>query len=411
MWPPPEDELSAWEVIELEPAGQPTPKPSSHPPPEPTGSPAAEPRQESLAEPGEARAAVHADRGRDHDAAARDLASTRKRAIALDAAKPADAAGAAPGGVPLALAVAGLAGSLVLGFGIGRWVVPASGRAGGSVPLRVTFESIPAGAEVIVDGSTAGSTPARIEVPPASERIEVRWPGTQPEGTSGGKSPEPAAGSARAGDEAATGSVAITTDPPGVPVVMGGQRRGTTPLVVTSLLPGVHEVELAGPRGSVIERVTVRAGRESRLDATLTRPPAPTGGWVVARAGVPLRMSEGGRRLGTGEGRVVLPAGRHDVTFSADDLEFSITRSVVVNVGATTTVDIELPQGQANFNAQPWAEVEVNGRRLGETPLGNVLLPLGRHTAVFRHPQLGQRQVPFVVRARTPARVSVSMSQ
>jgi hypothetical protein len=63
-----------------------------------------------------------------------------------------------------------------------------------------------------------------------------------------------------------------------------------------------------------------------------------------------------------------------------------------------------MPLGRAT-STPPWAEVWVGDQRLGETPLGNVSLPVGRHEVVFRHPQLGERRQPLVVKANTPARV------
>ena len=32
-----------------------------------------------------------------------------------------------------------------------------------------------------------------------------------------------------------------------------------------------------------------------------------------------------------------------------------------------------------NFNAAPWAELEVDGRKLGPTPIGNVRIAAGHH--------------------------------
>ena len=49
-----------------------------------------------------------------------------------------------------------------------------------------------------------------------------------------------------------------------------------------------------------------------------------------------------------------------------------------------------------NLNALPWAEVWIDGRRIGETPLANIKIPLGDHEAVFRHPQLSERRQAFV---------------
>ena len=35
------------------------------------------------------------------------------------------------------------------------------------------------------------------------------------------------------------------------------------------------------------------------------------------------------------------------------------------------------PRGTVNINAQPWAEVWIDGKKMGETPLANVSIPLG----------------------------------
>jgi hypothetical protein len=61
------------------------------------------------------------------------------------------------------------------------------------------------------------------------------------------------------------------------------------------------------------------------------------------------------------------------------------------------------------LNAQPWAEVWVDGEKKGETPIGNFSVPIGTHEVVFRHPELGERVVSTTVTVTTPARVIVDM--
>jgi serine/threonine-protein kinase len=60
-------------------------------------------------------------------------------------------------------------------------------------------------------------------------------------------------------------------------------------------------------------------------------------------------------------------------------------------------------------NAQPWADVWIDGERIGETPIGNVSVPIGSHEIVFRHPQLGEQVVRATVTAGQAAKVSVDM--
>jgi serine/threonine-protein kinase len=70
---------------------------------------------------------------------------------------------------------------------------------------------------------------------------------------------------------------------------------------------------------------------------------------------------------------------------------------------------IDVPKGSVALNAAPWADVWVDGERLGETPIGNVSLPIGNHDVVFRHPELGEQRHTVTVTLNGPARLSVDM--
>jgi hypothetical protein len=59
-----------------------------------------------------------------------------------------------------------------------------------------------------------------------------------------------------------------------------------------------------------------------------------------------------------------------------------------------------------SINAVPWAQVSIDGNSVGETPLGNVALPVGEHQITFRHPQLGERVQKVIVKANAATRVS-----
>jgi len=68
-----------------------------------------------------------------------------------------------------------------------------------------------------------------------------------------------------------------------------------------------------------------------------------------------------------------------------------------------------MPNAPLSINAQPWAEVWVDGNRIGETPIGNHQVRIGSHEIVLRHPDLGERRQSVTVTLTTPARVSVDM--
>jgi serine/threonine-protein kinase len=77
--------------------------------------------------------------------------------------------------------------------------------------------------------------------------------------------------------------------------------------------------------------------------------------------------------------------------------------------GRVASLSIDLPQGIVNLNASPWAEVWIDGRRVGDTPIGNLAVPIGPHEIVFRHPEFGEKKQAVSVTTGAPVRVSVSM--
>jgi PEGA domain len=128
------------------------------------------------------------------------------------------------------------------------------------------------------------------------------------------------------------------------------------------------------------------------------------------KAPVTIEVRENGRLLGsTDTDRIMLAAGRHEIELSNDTLGYHATRSVVVPPGKVAPVTVDLPQGVININAAPWAEVFIDGRRVGETPIGNLPVTIGPHEVVFRHPQLGEKHQAVSVTLNAPVRVSVDM--
>jgi hypothetical protein len=82
---------------------------------------------------------------------------------------------------------------------------------------------------------------------------------------------------------------------------------------------------------------------------------------------------------------------------------------VDVTSGQVATIRPDWPRGSVALNALPWAEVFVDGQRIGETPIGSASLPIGVHEVVFRHPELGERKASAIVTTSAPARLSVDM--
>jgi hypothetical protein len=123
-----------------------------------------------------------------------------------------------------------------------------------------------------------------------------------------------------------------------------------------------------------------------------------------------LEIREQGRLIGTTDAdRLMLAAGRHELDLSNDSLGYKATRVVQVAPGKVAAIGLELPMGTINLNAAPWAEVWIDGRRVGETPIGNLSVSIGPHEVVFKHPQLGEKRHAISVTLDAPVRLSVDM--
>jgi serine/threonine-protein kinase len=204
----------------------------------------------------------------------------------------------------------------------------------------------------------------------------------------------------------------VTSDPPRATVVVDGSKRGTTPLVVTDLQPGLHDIVVTGTTGRVRQRVAVEADTMTTVMVPLPKRGAGqhAGGWVTVRAPLELRIFEDDRLVGTtAMSRLMLPTGRHTLRLTNGAAGVDITREVSIGSGQTAILDVILPPGTLSVNALPWAQVSIDGRDMGETPLGGIELLPGPHDVVFRHPELGERRQPVTIRAGAHSRVSMDL--
>jgi hypothetical protein len=200
------------------------------------------------------------------------------------------------------------------------------------------------------------------------------------------------------------GRVQVETQPAGARVVLDGKPVGESPLKL-DVPAGRHVLTLASASGSVRKTIRVEAGKTVTVDVPIFS------GWVDVNAPIILDVSEDGKSIGTTEqNRLLLSPGRHVLTFSNRDLDYTLTQTVEVEPGEVERITID-PKGTANLNATPWAEVWVNGKKIGETPLANLQLPLGTHEVVFKHPQFGERRMTTTIRANAPVALSVDMSK
>ena len=212
------------------------------------------------------------------------------------------------------------------------------------------------------------------------------------------KDPAPAATPAPA---AGKGEINIETQPAGAKVLLDGKPVGESPLKLTGISAGRHTLTFISSSGEVTKTVRVPSGKAISVDVPIFS------GWVAIFAPIVLEISENGKSLGTTENnRVMMTPGQHELTLVNRDLGYKVVQEVTVDPGEVRSITIE-PKGTVDFNAVPWAEVWLDGQKLGDTPLANMRVPIGVREFVFKHPEYGEKKVTVTVRADENTPVAV----
>jgi hypothetical protein len=278
----------------------------------------------------------------------------------------------------------------------------------------LTIESDPATAEVFSSGIRHGTTPLTIAVAPGPHTFELV----------SGTHRKAFRAVARAGESvvhhvqfdpapATKAWLSVVTEPAALRVLLDGKPLGVSPLLATDLEPGAHKVQVVANRGTLERRVDLYAAETASVFISLPIPAAssgPAAGFLSVSSPVALQIVEGGSVIGTTpSSKLLVPAGKHDLQIVNESLGILERRTVHISPGATATITIDVPKASLSINALPWAEAWVDGKRIGETPIGNLQVSVGTHEIVFRHPEHGERRQTVTVSLKAPARTSVDM--
>lgn len=345
----------------------------------------------------------------------------------LKAAPPKQVAAA---GVPTFWRVAALALGVIAvaegGF-IG-WKLP-GGRGPGTAPGNVRLDSKPEGAQVKIDGESKGVTPLSTSLSAGPHVLEL----------STGGEPRVIPITVNAGETLgqyvelsgapSLGRLSISSQPAGATVLLDGQPRATAPAELSDVSAGDHELvlELNGVR--IRQAVSVAAGTVTTVavpmkvgstpvvaaaagaEAGTPAPAEPTTGGLTVKVPFEMQVFEGQTLVGVTGDRLVLSPGPHDLRVVSDTLGFEKPLHAEIFAGKTTHLSLPLPKGTLSLNATPWAEVWIDGEKVGETPIGNLSLPVGPHEVVFKNPDLGEQHHAATVTATAPVRLSVDLSK
>jgi hypothetical protein len=243
-----------------------------------------------------------------------------------------------------------------------------------------------------------------------------------------------------------SGTATFNSRPDGAEVIVDGLSVGRTPLKVT-LSAGAHTVEFQNGDVRRSLPVTIEAGssvsqyveltsadpepasREAIASAATPTPapvptpvpvpaPVPTAvtgpsaGWLSVHVPIEMQILENGRIVGiTSADRLMLPSGKHELELVSKSFEFQAKRVIQINAGKVTELTVPVPTGLVSINALPWADVFIDGRPVGTTPISNLGWAIGEHEVTFRHPTLGERRSTVYIAAQTPGHVGVDFTK
>jgi len=282
-------------------------------------------------------------------------------------------------------------------------------------PGSLTIQTRPDAADVLVDGERRGVTPITLSLAPGGHVITVRSGSDErvvPLTIAAGSDvtqhfemriPEPVV---------LFGRVSVATDPPGAHVAVDGRQRGISPVTVTDLTAEEHTVTVTNDNGSAERKVAVTAGGTASVMFSLAKASGPIGGWLTIAGPFDVEVAENGDVLGSGgANRIMMAAGRHDIVLANRVIGYQEARRIDVTAGKTTAIRLDPPRVAISVNARPWAEILLDGANVGETPIANLLVTVGSHELVFRHPQLAERRQTIVVTAKGPNRIAADLTK
>ena len=301
--------------------------------------------------------------------------------------------------------------SAATGAGTGAAAVPEMGT--------LALESKPQ-ARVYIDDAPRGMTPLRLDLPAGPHRVRLEANSKARTLTVGVVAGAEVTQSVDLDRAFQTGSLFVRSDPAGAKVLVDNKPAGVTPITVLDLTPGSHTVSVTAADGSNAKQsVQVEAGATATLRVSLERPQVaeattaaaaePSNGWVLVDAPIEMQVLQGGRQIGSSGRRLALAPGSYDLQLRAAD--YSTAKRVEVSAGRVARIEVNVPDGTVNLNAAPWAEVYLDGRSLGETPIANASVSAGTHEVIFRNPQFVELRQMVTVASGKPTRLAVTLTK
>ena len=268
------------------------------------------------------------------------------------------------------------------------------------------IETRPAGIEAFVDDEPVGYTPLHLSLEPGAHMLELRYRDSVRriplEITEGSELSE----SVSLFEDRQLGHFEIVSQPSEASVYIDGELRGVTPLTVSNMPVGSHTLILRSSAGTVRKTIRIESDHTTSLMEMIYP------GWLAVFSEIPLEVRAARRLVGrTGDGRIRMPPGRYEFELTNARFGYRSTRVLQVSPGQVTPLTVNLPSGVVDVDARPWGEVWVEDKRIGQTPLKSIAVPIGAHEIRVTHPELGERRLYVDVTLTKPLHLTFDFTQ
>jgi hypothetical protein len=290
----------------------------------------------------------------------------------------------------------------------------------------ILIQSTPGSASATVDGGTVHITPANVSgLSPGTHTVQVTMPGFQPWTKAVTvQADRTTTVNAVLNPRPDTGTLSVTSSPPGADIYLDEQYWGYTPATIGNVVQGGHtlRLRLAGYQDWP-GTVSIAGGKTTTLHAVMIPVSSPTGGDIVVTsspsgAAIYLDGTYWGRTVSSDAVDVtgVVP-GPHTVILTMEGYKAYET-GVTVNPGQTVRVSATLVSQSGTTGAivvassPSGADVYLDNRYLGVTPLTqtgidagthSVMLTMGGYTDWTSSVQVAAGQTAQVTASMTPA--------
>ncbi|WP_128693075.1 PEGA domain-containing protein [Methanoculleus taiwanensis] len=264
----------------------------------------------------------------------------------------------------------------------------------------VYVASTPGSAAVTLDGGESQTTPANFTaVAPGTHSVKITKPGFVPWSktvtVTAGKTVTVNAILNPAPD---TGTLSVTSTPPGADIYLDGTYRGHTPLTIGNVVQGGHELRLllAGYQ-TWTGTASVAGGKSTSVNAVLIPTPAGTNGDVAVTstpAGAAIYLDSTYRGTTVAGNPIDITGvspGTHTVTLTRAGYADYVT-GISVAPGQTVRVSAVMQPGAgpgeggsiAVSSTPSGADIYLDNQYLGITPLTEAGVAAGSHTLLLK---------------------------